>query len=107
MEPDPLSDSDELLWIDRDDDSDRLKRCPVGGYNICPATSSTPAPTLDPDTVTENPLGTCRCNGELWVAEGCSYGFVCDDTAEKGGYLKNCPEVRKIIRTCRMYYTYS
>ena len=75
------------------DDDRILTRCPVGGYNICPTLESTPAPTLDPNSVTENPLGTCRCNGELWVSEGCSYGFYCNDTLEIGGELKNCPTV--------------
>ena len=74
-------------------ESRALTRCPVGGYNVCPNQSGTPAPVPNPDDVTSNPLGTCRCNGELWVSEGCSYGFYCDDTQEKGGYLKVCNEV--------------
>ena len=69
--------------------------CPVGGYDICP--SDEIASTPNPEDVTDNPLGTCRCNGELWVAEGCSFGFVCDDTnPDAGGYLKNCPAVRQV-----------
>ena len=70
-----------------------LTRCPVGGYDICPWLG-TPAPTPDPSQVTENPLGTCRCDGELWVSEGCSYGFYCNETLPNGGELKICPEVR-------------
>ena len=71
----------------------RLTRCPVDGFNVCPSQSGTPAPIPNPDDVDSNPMGICRCNGELWVSEGCSYGFYCDDTQEKGGFLKTCPEV--------------
>ena len=72
-------------------DSRILVKCPVGGFDLCPSTEVAPIP--NPDDVTSNPLGTCRCNGELWVSEGCSYGFYCDDTKEIGGELKTCEPV--------------
>ncbi|TRY75788.1 hypothetical protein TCAL_01295 [Tigriopus californicus] len=68
-----------------------LLRCPVSGYNLCPSNETAPPP--NPDDVTENPLGTCRCNGELWVAEGCSFGFYCNDSIpDIGGTLKICDD---------------
>ena len=54
------------------------------------------APVPNPDDVTSNPLGSCNCNGQLWVSEGCSYGFYCDDTTDIGGYLRICNEVCKL-----------
>lgn len=65
-----------------------LVRCPVGGFDLCPSVDVAPIP--DPEDITGNPMGTCRCNGELWVSEGCSYGFLCDDTKDIGGSIKTC-----------------
>ena len=58
---------------------------------MCPSTETAPPP--NPDDVTENPLGPCRCNGELWISEGCSFGFFCDDSEDIGGYLLICEPV--------------
>ena len=67
--------------------------CPVEtGYHVCPGDGDYPTP-IPPNEVTENPLGTCRCNGELWVAEGCAYGFYCDDSKPIGGTYLYCDEV--------------
>ncbi|TRY74637.1 hypothetical protein TCAL_15615, partial [Tigriopus californicus] len=66
-----------------------LRICP-GAFNVCPSDNIDPPP--NPDNITENPLGTCRCNGELWVSEGCSYGFYCNDTMDIGGEMKACGE---------------
>ena len=33
-----------------------------------------------------NPIGTCACDGQLWVAEGCREGFWCEDTSGSGCY---------------------
>lgn len=67
-----------------------LRVCP-GAFNVCPSDEVDPPP--NPENITDNPLGTCRCNGELWVSEGCSYGFYCNDTMEIGGELKTCEAV--------------
>lgn len=72
-----------------------LLRCPVSGYNLCPSNETAPPP--NPDDVTENPLGTCRCDGELWVSEGCSYGFYCNSSSPIGGSLKICEEDTVLI----------
>ena len=66
-------------------------RCPKGGYNVCPSDVTAPPPI--PEDVTSNPLGTCRCNGEIWISEGCTYGFYCDDTKDIGGELLVCNPV--------------
>ena len=26
----------------------------------------------------ENPFGACHCNDELWIAEDCKTGYICD-----------------------------
>lgn len=67
--------------------------CPVGGYNICPSEDT--ATTPDPDTITENPLGECRCEGELWVSEGCSYAYTCNSSSAPKDNLFLCDEVPK------------
>ena len=69
----------------------RASKCPVGGFDVCPSPNIEPIPDID--SITQNPLGTCRCNGELWVSEGCSYGFYCDNTKDIGGDIKICEEV--------------
>lgn len=68
-------------------------RCPISSYNICPSDNiaTTVAP---PDEITGNPMGTCRCDGELWLAEGCSYAFHCHSAKPNGGDYIACPEVR-------------
>ena len=67
--------------------------CPAdGGYHICPSGDVDPPPD---GPVTENPLGTCRCDGELWIAEGCKYGFKCDSTLPNGGEYLECPDVSR------------
>lgn len=58
-------------------------------YDICVVPGATPAPLPD-GPVTENPLGECRCDGEYWISEGCSYGFKCDSNMEIGGEYKFC-----------------
>ena len=89
-----LNDEDNDVQVEYrfDEESERiLTVCPVGGYNVCPSITVDPPP--NPEDVTTNPLGTCRCNGELWVSEGCRYGFFCDDSEDIGGILLTCPEV--------------
>ena len=54
-------------------------------------TATTVAP---PDEITGNPMGTCRCDDEIWLAEGCSYAFHCDSSQPMGGEYIACPEVR-------------
>lgn len=36
-----------------------------------------------------NPLGTCACEGHLWIAPGCQEGFFCHDASGEGCYLVN------------------
>ena len=65
--------------------------CPAdGGYHVCPSGEVDPPPS---GPVTENPLGSCRCDGELWIAEGCKYGFKCDSSLAIGGEYLECGEV--------------
>ena len=35
---------------------------------------------------TINPIGTCACEGHLYVGEDCSEGYYCVDTTGKGCY---------------------
>ena len=65
-----------------------LLQCPVGGYNLCPSDEIDSTP--DPNEVNNNPLGTCGCEGELWVSRGCSFGFYCNSSLPKGGEILNC-----------------
>jgi hypothetical protein len=74
----------------------------VGGFDICPS-NATDETTPDPDTVTDNPLGRCRCDGELWISEGCTYGFYCDSAMENGGEYLGCPAVRLISLPSNLY----
>ena len=70
----------------------KITSCPLqNGYHVCPSENVDPPP--NPDDVIENPLGSCRCNGELWIAEGCRYGFICDDDQDIGGEYISCPDV--------------
>jgi len=74
------------------DDTRTTTSCPVEtGYHVCPGDGDIPTP-LPPAEVTENPFGTCRCNGEIWLAEGCAYGFYCDDAEDIGGVYLFCEE---------------
>ena len=50
------------------------------------------APAPDPADVDSNPLGECRCDGELWVSEGCSYAFYCNSSLPIGGEYTSCPK---------------
>ena len=34
-----------------------------------------------------NPLGTCACDGHLWVAPNCTEGFFCYDTQANGCHI--------------------
>ena len=73
-------------------ESKKVTTCPVqNGYHVCPSDDVDPPPS--PDDVTENPLGNCRCNGELWIAEGCRYGFICDEAQSSGGEYIYCADV--------------
>ena len=73
-------------------DQQALLVCPANGYNLCPSgdVATTPFP---PGTETENPLGECRCDGELWLAEGCKYGYYCDESDPNGGKYLACDDV--------------
>ena len=72
--------------LDFAQDGRQITTCPVdGGYHICPSDSA-PAPPVE--TPTENPLGNCRCNGEIWVSEGCKYAWRCE---AGGGDYFSCP----------------
>ena len=75
-----------------DDDGRIIILVPKCGYDVCPSdnVASTVAP---PDEITSNPMGTCRCDGEIWLSEGCSYAFSCDSSMENGGEYIACPEV--------------
>ena len=75
-------------------DQQALFICPVEGYQVCPSedVATTPFP---PNEADGNPLGTCRCNGELWLAEGCKYGFICDDSVDIGGTYLYCDDVSR------------
>ena len=83
-----------LSPFDIDDYLRRPNVCPVNGFDIC--TNQDPAvPTPDTEP-TENPLGICRCAGEYWVSQGCSYGWKCDGNGN-GGEYKGC-EVTKYLQ---------
>ena len=73
-------------------DAQALLVCPFNGYNLCPTgvVATTPG---QPEDITNNPLGTCRCDGELWLAEGCKYGFYCDSSMEDEGQYLYCDDV--------------
>ena len=46
--------------------------------------------------MTENPIGYCHCDGELWVSQGCLFGFSCDATlgyGPNGGEYIDCEPV--------------
>ena len=79
-------DSFDLFAADPSKQNDRrINVCPADGFDICVG-DYPPAPT--PDTVpTENPLGTCRCDGEWWVSQGCSYGWRCGMDGNPGDFL--------------------
>ena len=65
--------------------------CPPNGYTTCPNVEI----DLPPSTVpTTNPLGLCHCENEIWVADGCRYGWQCgDDPHNSNGQYWECPEV--------------
>lgn len=35
----------------------------------------------------ENPIGTCACEGHLWIDAGCHQGYWCEDTTGTGCIL--------------------
>jgi len=35
-----------------------------------------------------------RCDGEVWVGEGCHYAFICDSSEDIGGQVVYCPETQ-------------
>ena len=39
--------------------------------------------------INSNPLGTCQCQGHLWVSESCREGFYCvgENDAQDGCYV--------------------
>ncbi len=80
-----------------DVDSKQLLICPVNGYTIDCATGI----TTTPGSITENPLGQCKCNGELWVSEGCTFAYMCDSTEEYGGTPIVCESVSVKCTRCR------
>lgn len=44
----------------------------------------------------ENPIGTCACDGHLWVSQGCKEGYFCIEREGKGCYKvskKNIPPI--------------
>ncbi len=86
----PSPNADELPVDDAP--ASRSLVCPVGGIQFC--SDSTRAPVPDDDPV-GNPLGSCHCDGEVWLSTGCSYGFVCDSSLPEGGTYTPCGEVRK------------
>ena len=47
------------------------------------------------DTIDENPIGTCSCEHEVFVAENCTEGFYCLDLDGNG-----CQRVSKCFQTC-------
>ena len=81
--------------IPLDDEEDpegrKLNRCPFpDGGDLCTGDGYSPAPTpVQP--VLENPLGECRCDGELWVSEGCSFAYYCNSNQANGGQYIDCP----------------
>ena len=34
----------------------------------------------------ENPIGTCACDGHLWVSQGCKEGYFCIEREGRGCY---------------------
>ena len=84
------------LILDFAQQDKKVTTCPIqAGYHVCPSEDVDPPP--NPDEVIENPLGNCRCNGELWIAEGCRYGFICNDDEDIGGEYISCPDVSFIF----------
>lgn len=94
--PEESQSSNEILIKDAGDEK-VIVRCPISSYNICPSdnVATTVAP---PDQITGNPMGTCRCDGEIWLAEGCAYAFHCDAQKPNGGDYLACNEVRHILQ---------
>lgn len=87
---------DEMVVVDFEKDAWSCEprsehNCPPGGFHVCPFDGTT---DLTPPTeVTGNPLGVCRCDGEIWLSEGCSYGFYCNSSIEDiGGEYLYCDE---------------
>lgn len=65
--------------------------CPPGGYHVCPSDGA----DTTPSNVDGNPLGVCRCDGEIWLSEGCTFAFHCNSSIEDmGGEYIDCPPVR-------------
>ena len=78
--------------------------CPDYGFNVCPS-NNTVEPPYPPGASIPNPLGNCHCDGELWVAEGCAYGFFCEEAMPNGGKYIACEDVRTIMYNfCNTYY---
>ncbi len=74
-------------------DADRsIQVCPLGGYQLCGSSGRAPVP----DEYDSNPLGSCHCDGEVWVSTGCSYAFQCDSSRDDEGVLTPCADVREI-----------
>ena len=44
-----------------------------------------------------NPIGTCGCEGHLWVAEGCQAAFYCIDSLSNEGCYKVRTKVRVVV----------
>ena len=41
-----------------------------------------------------NPLGTCECDGQLWMNDACTEAFYCDSDLDNSGLTLFCPPVR-------------
>ena len=41
----------------------------------------------DEGYLTSNPLGTCQCDGHLYVTEDCKEGFFCASAEGEGCYI--------------------
>ena len=94
---------EELAVINAEHPDEKMIVCPVNGYNVCPG--GVPSVPPAPEDVTSNPLGTCRCNGEVWLSEGCTYAFVCDSGMDIGGTYFSCPSVSvNNEKTGRIYF---
>eukprot|EP00095_Tigriopus_kingsejongensis_P010353 maker-scaffold1185_size56580-snap-gene-0.14 protein:Tk10353 transcript:maker-scaffold1185_size56580-snap-gene-0.14-mRNA-1 annotation:"uroporphyrin-iii c-methyltransferase" len=66
------------------------KGSPAAKDALCPGVAL--ERIVSPEKVGSNPLGTCRCDGELWVNKDCSQGFYCNGSLAEGGATKTCEQ---------------
>ena len=53
---------------------------------LAPAALALDCTLTDSEYRTENPIGTCACDGQVWVGANCLEGFWCEDMSGSGCY---------------------